>query len=124
MIEYVTVSDVDTALGPDWADGADKDAAAYQANAYLNAYQFKAWTDQPEAVTRAGVELARESAAGRLYADSTAAVKRKRVKADTVESETEYQDGSAPRSGALKFVDSLLTPWIARRSTVQILKRL
>lgn len=124
MIEYVTVSDVDTALGPDWADGADKDAAVYQANTYLNAYRFKAWDAQPEAVTRAGVELAKESAAGRLYADSTAAVKRKRVKADVVESETEYQDGAEPRSGALQFVDSLLTPWVARRSTVQILKRL
>jgi len=124
MIEYVTVSDVDTILGSGWEDGADKDAAVYQANADLNTYRFKSWETQPEAVTHAGAVLAKESAAGSLYADSSAAVKRKKVKASTVETETEFQDGAVPQSGAMKFVDSLLAPWVAKRSSVQILKRL
>ena len=124
MIEYVTVSDVDAALGPDWADGGDKDSAVYQANTYLNTYTFKAWETQPEAVTRAGAELARESAGGRLYSDATAAVKRKKVKADVVETETEYVAGNTPVSGAMRFIHSLLAPWIARRDATMLLKRL
>lgn len=124
MIEYVTVSDVDTILGAGWDGGADRDAAVYQANAYLNEYRFKSWETQPEAVTHAGAVLAKESATGNLFSDSAAAVKRKKVKADTVETETEFQDGAVPKSGAMKFVDSLLAPWIAKRGAVQILKRM
>lgn len=123
MIEYVTVPDVDTLLGPDWAGSGDKDLAVYQANAYLNTLRFKAWETQPETVTRAGAELAKEAAAGRLYADQTPAIKRKKVKADTVESETEYQDGAVPTSGAMSFISALLAPWIIKAAAVQFLRK-
>ena len=124
MIEYVTEADVDAALGTGWEGSGDKALAVLQANSYLNTLTFKAWEAQPDAVTRAGAELAKEAAAGRLYAGTEGDLKRKRVKADTVESEKEYADGSVARSGALQFVDALLSPWVIKRTATAILRRL
>lgn len=124
MTEYITVADVDQILGVGWEGSGDKALAVEQANAYLNTLTFKAWETQPDSVTRAGAELAKEAAAGRLYEDSEGALKRKRVRADAVESEKEYQDGAQARSGALKFVDALLSPWVIKRSATAILTRL
>ena len=124
MIEYVTEADVDAALGAGWEGAGDKALAVLQANSYLNTISFKTWETQPGAVTRAGAELAKEAAAGRLFTGTEGDLKRKRVKADTVESEKEYADGSVARSGALQFVDALLAPWIIKRSATAVLTRL
>ena|SRR5690554_2832120 len=124
MTEYITVAQVDQLLGTGWEGSGDKSLAVEQANAYLNTLTFKAWEAQPDSVTRAGAELAKESAAGNLFADSEGALKRKRVRADTVESEKEYQDGAVARSGALRFVDALLSPWLVKRTATAILARL
>ncbi|OJT01229.1 hypothetical protein [Marinobacter nauticus] len=124
MTEYITVAQVDQLLGTGWEGSGDKSLAVEQANAYLNTLTFKAWETQPDSVTRAGAELAKEAAAGNLFADSEGALKRKRVRADTVESEKEYQDGAVARSGALEFIDALLSPWIVKRTTTAILARL
>mgnify|MGYP003145046647 CR=1 FL=1 len=124
MTEYITVADVDQILGTGWEGSGDKALAVEQANAYLNTLTFKTWEAQPDSVTRAGAELAKEAAAGNLFADSEGALKRKRVKADTVESEKEYQDGAVARSGALRFVDALLSPWVVKRTATAILARL
>lgn len=124
MTEYITVAQVDQLLGTGWEGSGDKSLAVEQANAYLNTLAFKAWEAQPDSVTRAGAELAKEAAAGRLYEDSEGALKRKRVKADTVESEKEYQDGAQARSGALQFIDALLSPWLIKRTATAILARL
>lgn len=124
MIEYITVAEVDAALPSGWEGAGDKDIAVLQANTYLNRLTFKAWDAQPDAITRAGVELAREAANNRLFVDSEGVITRKKVKADTVESEKEYQEGIAPRSGALQFVDALIEPYLAKRSATQILRRL
>lgn len=124
MIQYVTVADVDAALGPDWADAGEKDEAVLQANAYLNTLTFKAWDTQPDAVTTAGVYLAKDAAAGNLFADTDGELKRKYVKAEGVESEKEYQDGSVARSGTMQLIDALLSPWVEKASVVQIVRRL
>lgn len=124
MTEYITVADVDQILGTGWEGSGDKALAVEQANAYLNTLTFKAWETQPESVTRAGAELAKEAAAGKLFVDTLGGIKRKRVKAEGVESEREYQDGATARSGALQFVDALLSPWVVKRSATTILVRL
>lgn len=123
MTEFVTVDQVDAILGPDWAPQDKKSDAVYQANAYLGALQFKCWDAQPEAVTRAGAELARLAAQDKLYADAPPLVKRKKVKADTVETETEYVAGNQPGSGVLEFVATLLAPWLRPAPAVQFLRR-
>lgn len=124
MIEYITVADVEAALPAGWEGSGDKETAVLQANTYLNTLRFKAWDTQPDAITQAGAQLAKEAAAGNLYADSDGVMKREKVKADTVEYEGELADGSAPRSGALQFVDALLAPYIIRRGSVELLRRL
>lgn len=123
MVEFITVADVDALLPADWAGDGDPELAVMQANAYLSGLTFKPWDDQPEAITRAGAELAREAANNRLYADSEGVVQQERVKADTVEVSTTFAAGSTARSGALRFVDALLAPWIIKRSAVQFLRR-
>lgn len=122
---FVTVEDVDTLLGTEWNGTGDKDRAVLEANTYLSGYSFKSWEAQPDEITRAGAELAKISAQGELYADSqTGIVKRKRVKADTVETETEFADGGGNVSGALSFVHALIGPWTANSGSVRLLRRL
>lgn len=111
MTDYITVADVDQILGASWADEADKAAAVLQANAWMTARSVVAGDPVEDAIKTAGAYLAQEAAAGNLYADTQGDIKRTRVKADTVESETEYQDGARARSGNLSFVFDLLRPY-------------
>jgi len=111
MTDYITVADVDQILGASWAEEADKAAAVLQANTWMTARAVVASDPAEEAIKTAGAYLAQESAAGTLYTDTQGDIKRTRVKADTVESETEYQDGARARSGNLSFVFDLLRPY-------------
>jgi hypothetical protein len=124
MTIYVTKADVDSLLGIGWEGTGDADRAVLEANTYLSSYTFKDWDTQPDEITRAGAELAKIAAQGELYADSQAGIKRKRVRADTVETETEYADGGGSVSGALSFVHALIRPWVINTGAVKILKRL
>lgn len=124
MKEFITVAEVDALLPMGWQGSGDKDQGVLQANVYLNTLKFKAWETQPEAVTLAGAELAREGATGELYKSKDGDIKRKKVKADTVESEKEYVDGSVPISGKMQYINALLAPWLVGKTGIKILKRL
>jgi len=107
----ITVAIVDAQLGAGWQGTADPDLAVRQANAWLVSRGITEITDDNRAdVEYAGAQLAKLAAEGTLYADREARLKRKRVKADTVESEKEYQDGSVPQNGALLFIMDVLRP--------------
>lgn len=124
MAIYITVTDVDDTLDTDWAQQAAKPLAVQQANDWLTAKGIPADTGD-ERVTRAGAYLAKMAAAGTLYADTRGDVKRKRVKADSVESETEYADGSRAVLGDMAYVTDLLKPWLNPfGASVRMLKRL
>lgn len=121
---YVTATQVDEILGSDWAEEAAKPLAVQMANDWLRAKGVPADVDD-ERITRAGSYLAKMAAAGTLYADSEGAIKREMVRADTVEVETEYQDGARPIAGDQKYVNDLLKPWLTPfGSSVRILSRL
>lgn len=127
MRSYVTVEDVDGVLGTGWEGEGDKQQAVFQANAYLNGLRLKPIPEDeplPQALLHAGAELAREAAADRLYVDTSPAVVRKRVKAGSVETEREYAQGAQPQSGTMALINSLLEPWLAKRSATQLLGRL
>lgn len=95
MAQYVTVTDVDDALGADWAPEADKARSVAMANAYLSALNVRLPDPVPADIVMAGTELAGAAADGDLYAQRTeGVVTQKRVKADTVESEKRYSDVS------------------------------
>lgn len=123
-MSFITAEQVDSLLGSDWAQAATKPLAVYQANTYLSTLNFKTWEEQPEAVTRAGAELAREAANERLFVESEGVIKRERVKGDTVEVDTEYAAGSTTVSSAMAFIDALLSPWLVKRQSWALLKRL
>lgn len=120
MNEYITKADVDTLLGAGWEGTGDATQAVLEANIWLTAKGLPVNDPVDDAIQRAGALLAREAAHDRLYIDTTGSVKRKRVKADTVESETEYATGDNPRSGAMRLVHDLLRPWLASGSTFAV----
>lgn len=124
MTIYVTVEDVDLALGDAWAQEAAKPSAVMQANDWLTARNIPADVDD-ERIVRAGAYLAKMAAAGTLYADSEGAVKSESVKADTVSVSTEYQDGARAVAGDMLYIKDLLHPWLTPYgSSVRILSRL
>lgn len=124
MTIYVTVEDVDLALGDAWAEEAAKATAVMQANDWLTSRNIPTDIDD-DRITRAGAYLAKMAATGTLYADTRGDVKRKRVKADSVESETEYADGSRAVLGDMAYVNDLLKPWLNPfGASVRMLKRL
>jgi len=112
MTDYITVADVDAALPAGWEGSGDKDEAVMQANAWLSARGVIAGDPVEAGIVKAGSLLAKEAANGSLYADTEGDLKRKRVKADTVESEKEYMDGSRAKSGMLVLVYDLLRPFL------------
>ncbi|WP_438455313.1 hypothetical protein [Vreelandella venusta] len=121
---YVTAAQVDEILGSDWAEEAAKPLAVAQANDWLTARNIPADVDD-ERIVRAGAYLAKMAASGTLYADSEGAVKSERVKADTVEVATEYQDGARAVAGDMLYIKDLLKPWLSPfGSSVRILSRL
>ena len=124
MATYVTVDDVDTKLGADWEGTGDKARAVLDANTWLTARRVRLSDPVNDDVVMAGALLAQEAANGRLYADTDGAVKRERVRADTVEVETEYQDGAQAQTGALSMISDLLAPYLPKTNGVTILKRL
>lgn len=112
MIEYITVTDVNDVLGAGWEGTGDADRAVLEANAWMTSRGVMASDPVEQDIKTAGAYLAKESANGKLYADRTPALKRKRVKGDTVESEREYQDGATSSSGIMRLVLDLLRPYL------------
>ncbi len=120
---YITVEQVDSLLGSEWADPAAKPLAVQQANDWLTAKGVPVDVDD-DRITRAGAYLAKMAAADTLYADTRGDVKRKRVKADAVEVDTEYADGARAVAGDMRYIEDLLRPWLRPFGSVSILKRL
>ena len=112
MTDYITVADVDDLLPIGWEAAGDKTRAVLEANTWLTSRGVMASEPVEYAVRQAGAYLAERAASGSLYADNDPALKRKRVKAGSVESENEYQDGSTPSSGAMRLVIDLLRPFL------------
>lgn len=124
MTEYVTKADVDSLLGAGWEGTGDADRAVLEANAWLTARHVVA-SDPVEAdILQAGAYLAEYAAQGSLYADDKGAVKRKMVKAGSVETETEYQDTARSLAGVIALVRDLLQPYTTAFTTTRILRRL
>lgn len=113
MIKYITTADVDAALGTGWNGTANADECVLKANAWLQTRGVILNDDgtTPADVITAGAYLALLAATGALYADSTGNIKSRRVKADTVESETVYQDGASANSGQIELINALIAPY-------------
>ncbi|KPY52831.1 hypothetical protein [Pseudomonas syringae] len=118
MATYITVADVDAALGASWAPESQKARAVMQANAYLTSLSL-AGVDMkaiPEEVVQAGAELAQVAASGKLYQQQTeGALASKTVKAGPVTTSKTFASIDTSKSTSLpdglQFALALLAPW-------------
>lgn len=115
-MNYVTIESVTTQLGPNWQGDGDANLAVTQANAWLRAKRLRQFEVIPEDVLLAGAYAAQLAAKGELYKDrADGVVKSERVKADTVEVQTEYVAGMEQgKSSAMLFIDDLLSPYLLK----------
>lgn len=115
-MNYVTIDSVTQSLGPDWAGSGDANPAVTQANAWLRAKRLRQFEVIPEDVLLAGAYAAQLAAKGELYKDrADGVVKSERVKADTVEVQTEYVAGMEEgKSSTMLFIDDLLSPYLLK----------
>lgn len=79
--------------------------------------------DAPKPLKDASYEIIKGIMAGVLYTDKDQVLKRKKIKADTVESEKEYQEGSVAISGLEQYIDDLIAPY-TKKSSVRMLGRI
>lgn len=118
MATYITVADVDAALGADWAPEDKKARAVMQANAYLTSLKLSGVDMEsiPEEVKQAGVELAQVAADGKLYEQKTeGTLAAKTVKAGSVSTSKTFASLDTSKSTVLpdgvQFALALLDPW-------------
>ena len=118
MINYVTVSDVDTYAQnvADWAsrDTDTKDKHVYTANIYLNNKKLVAIDADniPDQVVRAGCELALMDMSDGIYRADTPDITSESVKLGSLAVSTSYSNNTSDNSAQLNFVDALLKPYI------------
>jgi len=103
MAEYVTVEDVDTTLGADWATEDDKERYVAMANAYLSSLRIRLpSSDVPNDIILAGAELAAAAADDLLYAQVVEGeITSKKVKAGSASVEKSYANLSSVGTSGL-----------------------
>lgn len=122
MTDFITVADVDQALGQGWAGDGDAVLAVSMANAWLTA-KIKRLVPAPvpDAIVTAGAQVAKLAAAGKLYKDTQREVQSKSVSAQSGTSTSKtYVVGSVDRSAGENFALDLIAPWIRRSGTVML----
>ncbi|MDQ1207270.1 hypothetical protein QE380_000193 [Acinetobacter baylyi] len=105
---------------------SDKAQYLNQSEAYLIARNVKPYNDTnevPAPLKNASYEVIKGLMKGVIYVNKDQAIKRKKVKAGTVESEKEYQDGSTAITGLEQYILDLIKPY-TKRTSVQYLKRI
>lgn len=118
MINYVTVSDVDTYAQnvADWTslDTDTKDKHVYTANIYLKNKKLVVMDADniPDQVVRAGCELALIDMSDGIYKADTPDVTSESVKLGSLAVSTSYSNNTSDNSAQLNFVDALLKPYI------------
>ncbi|MBY5962105.1 DnaT-like ssDNA-binding protein [Marinobacter nauticus] len=118
MINYVTVSDVDTYAQnvADWTslDTDTKDKHVYTANIYLNNKNLVVIDAEniPDQVVRAGCELALIDMSDGIYKADTPNVTSESVKLGSLAVSTSYSNNTSDNSAQLNFVDALLKTYI------------
>lgn len=122
MTDFITVADVDQALGQGWAGEGDAVLAVSMANAWLTAKIKRTVPDPvPDAIVTAGAQVAKLAAAGKLYKDTQREVQSKSVSAQAGTSTSKtYVAGSVDRSAGENFALDLIAPWIRRSGTVML----
>ncbi|MFW6699187.1 hypothetical protein ACODTP_16915 [Acinetobacter pittii] len=109
---------IERVAGFDALSASDKADYLEKSEAYLLARNVKPYEDitiVPKALKSASFEVIKGIMKGELYQGQEQALKRKKVKADTVETEKEYQDGSIKLSTSEQFILDLIKPYCKRK---------
>lgn len=122
MTDFITVADVDQALGQGWAGDGDAVLAVSMANSWLTAKIKRPVPDPvPDAIVTAGAQVAKLAAAGKLYKDTQREVQSKTVSAQAGTSTSKtYVAGSVDRTSGENFALDLIAPWIRRPGTMML----
>lgn len=110
-MSFITVDDANSILGSDFAPDSDKARLVQLANVWMK--KRIGFVPDPihPLLKDASCEIIKGILAKEIYNGKDQQLKRKKVKADSVESEKEYQDGSEAISSfeqiAIDFIDSL-----------------
>jgi hypothetical protein len=112
MTIYITVEQVDALLGPAWAPDGQKARAVLMANTWLTNLGLPAFDPVPDDVVQAGAEIAREAAAGNIFAAKETGVLSKSVDADGVSSSKTYSASARKISAGESFALALLSQYL------------
>lgn len=116
---------IERVAGFDALSASDKADYLEKSEAYLlarNVKPFEEVTAVPNALKTASYEVIKGIMKGEIYKGQEQALKRKKVKADTVESEKEYLDGSVKLSASEQYILDLIKPYCKRRSVIFVRK--
>ncbi|MCG7221980.1 hypothetical protein [Acinetobacter sp. AG3] len=127
-MSFVTESEVEQALGDTWNNQSESDKAQLlkKSRAYLIARNVKDYEnvkDAPQDLKDASFEIIKGIIDKKLYIDKDQDLKSKRVKADSVESEKVYQDGSKSINATEQYIWDLIKPY-TKKSRVQMVRKL
>ncbi|EHU2137367.1 hypothetical protein J921_3724 [Acinetobacter baumannii 25493_8] len=110
-MSFITVDDANSILGSDFAPDSDKARLVQLANVWMKKRIGFVPDPIDPLLKDASCEIIKGILAKEIYNGKDQQLKRKKVKADSVESEKEYQDGSEAISSfeqiAIDFIDSL-----------------
>lgn len=110
-MSFITVDDANSILGSDFAPDSDKARLVQLANVWMKKRIGFVPDPIDPLLKDAASEIIKGILAKVIYNGKDQQLKRKKVKADSVESEKEYQDGSEAISSfeqiAIDFIDSL-----------------
>lgn len=121
-MEYITVAQVDALLGAGWAGTGDPARAVLMANTWLSAKPLPAFEEVPAAVVQAGAEIAREAAAGNLYAAAETGVLSKSVEAGGVSSSKTYSSSARTVTAGEVFALALLAPLLGPAGQIKLVR--
>ncbi|SPL69154.1 hypothetical protein [Acinetobacter stercoris] len=93
-MSFITIDDANSILGIDFAPEGDKARLVLLANTWMKKRVGQVSSLVPEEFKIASSEIIKGILAKEIYNGQAQALKREKVKADGVESEEEYQDGS------------------------------
>ncbi|MDA3542485.1 hypothetical protein MKL51_05890 [Acinetobacter sp. AOR18_HL] len=116
---------IERVAGFDALSASDKADYLEKSEAYLLARNVKPYEDTtivPKALKSASFEVIKGIMKGELYQGQEQALKRKKVKADTVETEKEYQDGSVKLSATEQYILDLIKPYSKRKAVFFVRK--
>jgi hypothetical protein len=112
MTTYITTEQVDALLGSGWTTEDKKPRAVLMANTWLTNLGLPGFDPVPDDVIQAGAEVAREAAAGKLYAAKETGVTSKSVKAGSVATSKSYSESSRSISAGESFALALLAHYL------------